>query len=96
VLIPSGQLIKRFEGNFSLSYLVKYAFDSFSSEQDAQDVEKYFKDKDNSKYNLALAQVRWLRIVVFSRLSIVIFRRSIRSVRVPNGSTVLMMMLRNG
>ncbi|KAG8691051.1 Aminopeptidase 2 mitochondrial [Ceratobasidium sp. 423] len=50
------QLLKRFEGNFSLNYLVKYSFDSFSSEQDAKEVEAFFKDKDNSKYNLALAQ----------------------------------------
>ncbi|KAJ1310324.1 hypothetical protein OPQ81_007063 [Rhizoctonia solani] len=50
------KLFKRFEGNFSLNYLVKYSFESFSTEQDAQDVEKFFKDKDSSKYNLALAQ----------------------------------------
>ncbi|KAH7340339.1 leucyl aminopeptidase [Rhizoctonia solani] len=50
------QLYKRFEGNFSLNYLVKYSFDSFSTEQDAKDVEEFFKNKDSSKYNLALAQ----------------------------------------
>ncbi|KAG9123895.1 Aminopeptidase 2 mitochondrial [Ceratobasidium sp. 392] len=50
------KLYKRFEGNFSLSYLVKYGFDSFSSEADAQNVENFFKDKDTSKFNLALAQ----------------------------------------
>ncbi|CAE6452278.1 unnamed protein product [Rhizoctonia solani] len=50
------KLFKRFEGNFSLNYLVKYSFDSFSTEQDAKDVEEFFKDKDSSKYNLALAQ----------------------------------------
>ncbi|KAG9085108.1 Aminopeptidase 2 mitochondrial [Ceratobasidium sp. UAMH 11750] len=50
------KLFKRFEGNFSLSYLVKYGFDSFSSEADAQDVENFFKSKDTSKFNLALAQ----------------------------------------
>ncbi|KAG9104921.1 Aminopeptidase 2 mitochondrial [Ceratobasidium sp. 370] len=50
------RLFKRFEGNFSLNYLVKYGFDSFSSEEDAQDVENFFKGKDTSKFNLALAQ----------------------------------------
>ncbi|CEL52347.1 hypothetical protein RSOLAG1IB_00887 [Rhizoctonia solani AG-1 IB] len=50
------KLYKRFEGNFSLNYLVKYSFDSFSTEQDAKEVEEFFKDKDSSKYNLALAQ----------------------------------------
>ncbi|CUA72325.1 hypothetical protein RSOLAG22IIIB_00991 [Rhizoctonia solani] len=50
------KIYKRFEGNFSLNYLVKYAFDSLSSEQDAKDVEEFFKNKDTSKYNLALAQ----------------------------------------
>ncbi|KAL5636049.1 hypothetical protein ACGC1H_004760 [Rhizoctonia solani] len=50
------KLYKRFEGNFSLNYLVKYSFDSFSTEQDAKDVEEFFKNKDSSKYNLALAQ----------------------------------------
>ncbi|CAE7227454.1 unnamed protein product [Rhizoctonia solani] len=49
-------LYKRFEGNFSLNYLVKYSFDSFCSEQDAKDVEEFFGSKDSSKYNLALAQ----------------------------------------
>ncbi|KAF8682603.1 ERAP1-like C-terminal domain [Rhizoctonia solani] len=50
------KIYKRFEGNFSLNYLVKYSFDSFSTEKDAKDVEEFFKDKDTSKYNLALAQ----------------------------------------
>ncbi|KAF8603360.1 hypothetical protein BDV93DRAFT_523426 [Ceratobasidium sp. AG-I] len=50
------KLYKRCEGNFSFEYLVKYSFESLSSEKDAQEVEKFFKDKDTSKFNLALAQ----------------------------------------
>jgi len=50
------KLYKRFEGNFSLNYLIKYGFESFSNEKDAQELEKFFKDKDTSKFNLALAQ----------------------------------------
>ena len=54
------QLYKRCEGNFSFEYLVKYGFEGLSSEKDAQEVEQFFKDKDTSKFNLALAQVNRL------------------------------------
>ncbi|KIO15899.1 hypothetical protein M407DRAFT_34482 [Tulasnella calospora MUT 4182] len=45
-----------FEGNFSLSYLVKFSFQELTTEKDADAVEAWFKDKDVSKFNLALAQ----------------------------------------
>jgi len=47
---------KLFEGNFSLSYLIKFSFQDLTSEKDAQEVEAFFKDKDVSKFNLALNQ----------------------------------------
>ncbi|KIO32561.1 hypothetical protein M407DRAFT_213745 [Tulasnella calospora MUT 4182] len=49
-------ITKMFEGNFSLSYLVKFSFQELTTEKDADAVEAWFKDKDVSKFNLALAQ----------------------------------------
>ncbi|KAF9533368.1 leucyl aminopeptidase [Crepidotus variabilis] len=49
-------LYKRFEGNFSLHYLVTYSSDYYSSTKDLKKIEDFFKDKDSSKYKLALAQ----------------------------------------
>ncbi|EUC67135.1 leucyl aminopeptidase [Rhizoctonia solani AG-3 Rhs1AP] len=89
------KLYKRFEGNFSLNYLVKYSFDSFSTEQDAKDVEEFFKNKDSSKYNLALAQVcRSRRDIHLTNF--ICFRLSIPFVPAPNGLNVLETMLRSG
>ncbi|KAF8633724.1 hypothetical protein AX17_004382 [Amanita inopinata Kibby_2008] len=50
-------LYKRFESNFTLSYLVSIAMSGFSTRQDYDEVAEFFKDKDTSKYNLSLAQV---------------------------------------
>ncbi|CUA73079.1 hypothetical protein RSOLAG22IIIB_05144 [Rhizoctonia solani] len=50
------KLAKRFEGNFSFRYLIQYAFDSFSTDKDAEEIEEFFKDKDVSKFNMAYAQ----------------------------------------
>ncbi|CAA7267619.1 unnamed protein product [Cyclocybe aegerita] len=49
-------LYKRFEGNFSLHYLVTFSSDYYSSQEDYAAIEAFFKDKDTSKYNQALAQ----------------------------------------
>ncbi len=49
-------LSKRFAGNFSLSRIIEYSFSAFSSEQDAQDVEQFFKDKDTAKFSMGLSQ----------------------------------------
>lgn len=57
------QLYKRCEGNFSFNQLIKFGFESFSSEKDAQEMEKFFKDKDTSKFNLALAQVNTVTLL---------------------------------
>lgn len=46
----------RFAGNTMLKYIVSSAISSLSTEADYQAVEKFFSDKDISKYNLALAQ----------------------------------------
>ncbi|PPQ65107.1 hypothetical protein CVT24_003068 [Panaeolus cyanescens] len=49
-------LYKRFEGNFSLHYLVTYSSEYYSSMKDYAAIEAFYKDKDTSKYNKALAQ----------------------------------------
>jgi len=49
-------LYKRFEGNFTLQYLVRYSLDFLSTKEDLEAVEAFFKDKDTSKYNQSLAQ----------------------------------------
>ncbi|ETW82731.1 Metallo peptidase M1 [Heterobasidion irregulare TC 32-1] len=49
-------LYKRFEGNFTLKYLVTSVLSGLSTEADRQSVDAFFKDKDTGKYNLALAQ----------------------------------------
>ncbi|EGO21509.1 hypothetical protein SERLADRAFT_372157 [Serpula lacrymans var. lacrymans S7.9] len=49
-------LYARFEGNFSLKYIVEEAFGGLSTEEDYEETVKFFKDKDTSKYNLALEQ----------------------------------------
>jgi len=49
-------LVKRFEGNFTLNSLVSLSFAALSTKKDYEDVEAFFKDKDNSKYSMALAQ----------------------------------------
>ncbi|KAF9504838.1 hypothetical protein BS47DRAFT_1438322 [Hydnum rufescens UP504] len=51
-----AEILKRFEGNFSLSYIIKFVFESYTTEEDAQDTERFFKDKDISKYELAYHQ----------------------------------------
>ncbi|KDQ18450.1 hypothetical protein BOTBODRAFT_28829 [Botryobasidium botryosum FD-172 SS1] len=50
------EFYKRFDGNFSLGNLIKASFQQFTSEKDAAQVEAFFKTKDVSKFNLALAQ----------------------------------------
>ncbi|KAG8910898.1 Aminopeptidase 2 mitochondrial [Tulasnella sp. 417] len=49
-------ITKKFEGNVSLSNIVKYSFQYLTTEKDADALEAWFKDKDISKYNLALSQ----------------------------------------
>jgi len=49
-------LVKRFEGNFTLGYLVKYGTEFYSSKADHTAIEAWFKNKDTSKYNQSLAQ----------------------------------------
>jgi len=50
------EIYKRFAGNTQLNYLISYSFKSLSKEEDAIDVEQFFKDKDVSKFNLSLNQ----------------------------------------
>ncbi|KAN0060302.1 Aminopeptidase 2 mitochondrial [Thecaphora frezii] len=50
------ELSKRFAGNFSLSRLIEWSFSSFSSEQDAKDVEQFFAGKDVAKFSMGLSQ----------------------------------------
>lgn len=40
-----------------MRYLVQRTFSGLSTEKDYQEIVEFFKDKDTSKYNLALAQV---------------------------------------
>jgi len=49
-------LYKRFEGNFTLGSLIAYTVNFYSSQKDLEAVERYFKEKDTSKYNQPLAQ----------------------------------------
>lgn len=49
-------LVKRFGGNFTMQSLVSSSFNFLSTEKDLKETEEFFKDKDTSKYNLALAQ----------------------------------------
>ncbi|KAG0149414.1 hypothetical protein CROQUDRAFT_74268 [Cronartium quercuum f. sp. fusiforme G11] len=50
------ELMKRFKGNFSVGRLIGLAFGSFTSAEDAIEVEKFFEDKDCSCFKSALAQ----------------------------------------
>lgn len=50
------ELAKRFEGNFSFQYIVSSSFGNLTKEEDYQKIEDFFKDKDTSRYNLALSQ----------------------------------------
>merc|ERR1712072_1621426 len=47
---------ERFKGNFTLGRIIQYSFDSLTSEEDAKDVEAFFKDKDTSNYIQSLSQ----------------------------------------
>ncbi|EMD34526.1 hypothetical protein CERSUDRAFT_86618 [Gelatoporia subvermispora B] len=49
-------LDKRLAGNFGMSYLVRFSFQSLSSYKDLQETEEFFKDKDTSKYDMTLKQ----------------------------------------
>jgi len=64
-----ADIIKRFEGNFSLGYFIKYSFENLSTEADLAETDAFFKDKDISKFNLSLhqaldsirANIAWLK-----------------------------------
>jgi len=48
---------KRYEGNYThMQRLVKIAFERLSTEEDATMLEKFFADKDTSKFSMSLAQ----------------------------------------
>ncbi|KAJ7470561.1 leucyl aminopeptidase [Mycena latifolia] len=49
-------LMKRFEGNFTINYLVSCSFGALSTKEDYESMEEFFKGKDTSKYSMALAQ----------------------------------------
>lgn len=55
-MLTLWQLYKRFEGNFTMSYLVRYAMDFLSTKKDLEESQKFFEDKDTSKYNQSLQQ----------------------------------------
>jgi hypothetical protein len=50
------QIYKRFEGNFLVSYLITFSSDYYSSMKDYETLDAFYKEKDTSKYKLALAQ----------------------------------------
>ncbi|OSX62014.1 hypothetical protein POSPLADRAFT_1143568 [Postia placenta MAD-698-R-SB12] len=50
------EFAKRLEGNFSMRYLIFRVFQSLSSRRDHQEIANFFKEKDTSKYNMALKQ----------------------------------------
>lgn len=35
--------MKRYEGNFSISYIIKYTFQNYTSEKDAAEIQEWFK-----------------------------------------------------
>lgn len=35
--------MKRYEGNFSISYIIKYTFAGFTSNKDAEEIQEWFK-----------------------------------------------------
>lgn len=49
-------LEKRLEGNFSMQILVKYTFEVLTTDKDYDDVVAFFKEKDTSRYDMALKQ----------------------------------------
>ncbi|PFH52379.1 hypothetical protein AMATHDRAFT_140150 [Amanita thiersii Skay4041] len=49
-------LYKRFESNFTLSFLVTLSLSSFTTKKDYNEIEEFFKGKDRSKYDLSLGQ----------------------------------------
>ncbi|KAI0792895.1 hypothetical protein C8Q75DRAFT_751852 [Abortiporus biennis] len=49
-------LNKRLEGNFAMLYLVQYSFQSLCTKKDHDETAEFFKDKDTSKYRMALQQ----------------------------------------
>ncbi|EPQ29163.1 uncharacterized protein PFL1_03450 [Pseudozyma flocculosa PF-1] len=50
------ELSRRFAGNFSLSRLIESSFNALSTNEDADDVERFFKGKDVSKFSMGLSQ----------------------------------------
>lgn len=50
------QIYKRFEGNFSVTYLITFSSEYYASMDDYAALEAFYKSKDTSKYKLALAQ----------------------------------------
>ncbi|KAK4703907.1 hypothetical protein P7C70_g2308, partial [Phenoliferia sp. Uapishka_3] len=50
------EITTRFKGNFSIGSLVKLSFMTFSTVEDANDVEAFFKEKDTSAYSQPLSQ----------------------------------------
>ncbi|QRV90401.1 peptidase family M1 protein [Ceratobasidium sp. AG-Ba] len=51
-----SKLYGRLGGNMTFVDLVKRAFEDFTSEEDARNIEKFFEGKDTSKFKLVLAQ----------------------------------------
>jgi len=50
------EITARFAGNTRYRSLIRESIGSFSSEKDAREAEEFFRDKDNSKYDMVLAQ----------------------------------------
>jgi aminopeptidase 2 len=50
------ELAKRFEGNFSFKDIVSLSLENLTKEEDYEKIVDFFKDKDTSRYNLALSQ----------------------------------------
>ncbi|GJJ10179.1 hypothetical protein Clacol_004405 [Clathrus columnatus] len=51
-----NELVKKMEGNFQMSYLLQTLSEILKTNEDAQELEDFFKDKDTSKINQSLAQ----------------------------------------
>ncbi|OAX41307.1 hypothetical protein K503DRAFT_848469 [Rhizopogon vinicolor AM-OR11-026] len=51
-----AEIAKRYDGNFSFKDIVSSSFGGLTKEEDYQQIVDFFKDKDTSRYNLALSQ----------------------------------------
>lgn len=50
------ELNERFSGSFALTRLIEYTIRSFTTQEDLQNVQKFYANRDTSKFNSGLEQ----------------------------------------